>query len=85
MSETIYILSLCIPLFTIAAIFGMKYFASVQQARAHQANDEAYRDLAAKAAAAQAETSARLASIEAALAQIGARQAAVEKMLKEVE
>ncbi|MES2069085.1 MAG: hypothetical protein V4488_01965 [Pseudomonadota bacterium] len=85
MSEHIYLLTICLPLATILLVFGMRYFAAVQQARARLANDEAYRQIAAKAAAAQAETAAVLASIDARLADLNVRLTAVEKILKEVE
>lgn len=78
MSETIYLLTICIPLGTMLVIFGMKYFARVQEARARLATDDAYRQLAAQAAASQAETAAALADLKS-------RLTAIEKMLKEVE
>lgn len=85
MSETIYLLTLSLPLGTILLVFGMKHFAAVQQARARLANDEAYQQLAAQAAASQAETAASLAALNATLTDVRMRLAAVEKMLKEVE
>ena len=85
MSATIYLLTLCLPLGTVLLIFGMKYLASVQQAKARLASDDAYRELAAQSTAAQAATAARLGAIEEALTDLRGRQAAVEKMLKEVE
>ncbi|MES2319084.1 MAG: hypothetical protein V4631_16530 [Pseudomonadota bacterium] len=85
MSETIYLLTLSLPLATILLVFGMRAFAAVQQAKARLANDEAYRQLAEKAAAAQAAAATALASIDANLADVKARLAAVEKVLKEVE
>ncbi len=85
MSESLYLLTICLPLGTILLIFGMRYLSAVQQAKARLANDEAYRQIAAKAAAAQAETATALSSIDAALADLRSRLAAVEKILKEVE
>ena len=85
MSATIYLLTLCLPLGTVLLIFGMKYLASVQQAKARLASDDAYRELAAQSTAAQAATAERLSAIAEALADLRSRQAAVEKMLKEVE
>lgn len=85
MSATIYLLTLCLPLGTVLLIFGMKYLASVQQAKARLASDDAYRELAAQSTAAQAVTAERLSAIAEALADLRSRQAAVEKMLKEVE
>ena len=45
MSESLYLLSICLPLGAIVLVFGMRYFAATQQARARLANDEAYRQL----------------------------------------
>ena len=58
---------------------------AVQQAKARLANDEAYRQIAQKAVAAQSENASALPSIQAALADIGTRLTAIEKILKEVE
>lgn len=85
MSETIFLLTISIPLVTILLIFGMKYFASVQQAKARIASDDAYRLLAEKVAAAQAETAASLSMLKATLADVHQRVAVIEKVLKEVE
>ncbi|SFV00312.1 hypothetical protein [Pseudoduganella namucuonensis] len=66
------------PSTAVVLVFFMKYAASVLQARGRLAQDEAYRELAAKAAASQAETAAALADIQARLGRL-------EKVLKEVE
>ena len=55
MSESVYFSTISLFFGTILLIFGMKYFAAIQQAKAHRDNDEDYRQLAAQAAAAQAE------------------------------
>jgi len=85
MSTTVYLLTICLPLATVLLVFGMKYFAMVQQAKARTARDEADRRLADELARTQAETVAQLAAMNAALARLDARMGAVEKMLKEVE
>lgn len=85
MSESVYLLTICLPLATILLVFGMRYFSAVQQAKARLANDDAYRQIAAQAAAAQARTATALSSIDATLADLRSRLAMVEKMLKEVE
>ena len=84
MSTTIYLLTICLPLATVLLVFGMKYFAMVQQAKARTARDEADRRLADELARAQAETVAQLTAMNAALARLDARMGAVEKVLKEV-
>jgi hypothetical protein len=63
----------------------MRYVSAVLQARARLANDDAYRQTAEKAAAAEAETASALTSIQASLAEVRARLTSVEKILKEVE
>lgn len=85
MSTSTYLLTICLPLLTLLLVFGMRYLSAVLQARARFANDEAYRQLAEKAAAAQAAAAAALSSIDANLADVKSRLAAVEKVLKEVE
>ena len=85
MSETLYLLTICLPLATILLVFGMRYFSAVQQAKARLANDTAYRQIAAQAASAQADTALALSSIDATLADLKARVAAVEHILKAVE
>jgi Tfp pilus assembly protein PilO len=85
MHTSIYLLTLGLPLLTVLLVFGMKYFASVQQARSRLAQDEAYRQLAAQAAQSQAEMTAQLAALSATLARLESRTASVEQILKQVE
>jgi Tfp pilus assembly protein PilO len=85
MSTSVYLLTICLPLVTVLLVFGMKYFAAVQQAKAKLAHDEAWRQLAAQAAQSQAETAVQLAAMGAALARLEARSASVEQILKQVE
>jgi predicted signal transduction protein with EAL and GGDEF domain len=84
MSTTVYLLTICLPLATVLLVFGMKYFAMVQQAKARTARDEADRRLADELARIQAETVTQLTAMNAALARLDARMGAVEKVLKEV-
>jgi hypothetical protein len=77
MSTNMYMFTLFMPLATVMLVFGMKYYAMVQQARARTARDDADRRLAD-------DTLAQLAAINAALARLDARMGAVEKVLKEV-
>ena len=85
MTEILYLLTLVLPLATILIVFGMRYYASVQQARARLANDDAYRQLAEGASAAQSRTATSLAAMEASLSDVRTRMAAVETILKAVE
>ena len=85
MSEHIYLLTICLPLATILLVFGMRSWSAVQQAKARLANDDAYRQLAAKMATTQAETAIAIAAVNATLVDLKARIVAVEKVLKEVE
>jgi hypothetical protein len=80
-----YVLTLLFLFGTPLIIFAMKYLSSAYQARAKAKVDDAYRDLAQKASAAQSETAASLATMKSELAAIGARLGAVENILKAVE
>ena len=71
MSESVYFLTLCLPLATILIVFGMRYRALVLQARAQ--------------AAGNLDANAALQAISASLADVQARLAAIEKILKAVE
>jgi hypothetical protein len=74
MSTPIYIFTALLPFVTALLIFGMRYVAQIQQAKARLANDDAYRQLVEKVATDQA----------AALASIETRLTAIEKILKDV-
>jgi hypothetical protein len=71
MSESVYFLTICLPLATILIVFGMRYRALVLQARAQ--------------AAGSLDANAALQTISASLADVQARLAAIEKILKAVE
>jgi hypothetical protein len=85
LTATIYLLTLCLPLATILIVFGMRYFATLQQAKARLAQDQAWRQIAEKAAAAEVETASALGALQAALSEVRNRLGAIEKVLKEVE
>ena len=85
MTTILYLLTLVLPLATILIVFGMRYYASVQQAKARLANDEAYRQLAASASTAQSQIATSLAALETSLTEVRARMVAVETILKAVE
>jgi Tfp pilus assembly protein PilO len=84
MEEHVYLITLGIVFGTVILVFGMRAFASVQQAKARIAAEQSFRLTAEQAAAAQTETAAVLASIRASLADMQARLASVEKTLKDV-
>ena len=84
MTAIFYLLTLILPLATILLVFGMRYYAAIQQAKARLANDDEYRRIAEKAAGAQAETASALTAIQASMSEVQARLSAVEKILKEV-
>lgn len=84
MSEYIYLLTICLPLWTILLIFGMKYFSAFQQARARLAEDQAYRQLAERSVAAQFQAATALVSVQDMLADLKARTTSIEKILKDV-
>ena len=85
MSEHLFLLTICLILGTILLVFGVRAFASIQQAKARLAYDDAYRLVAEKAAAAETATAAALTDIRSALTEVRTRLTAVEKILKDVE
>ena len=62
MTAIFYLLTLILPLATILIVFAMRYYAIVQQAKARLANDDAYRQLAEGASAAQSRIATSLAA-----------------------
>lgn len=85
MSENAIFAVFFFPAAAAVLIFFLKYIAEIKQAKIRLSQDEAYRDLAARAAEAQKETVQALAAQGAALADLQARMASLEKLLKEVE
>jgi hypothetical protein len=85
MTTTLYLLTLVLPLTTILIVFGVRYYAVVQQAKARLANDDAYRQLAESASATQSRIATSLAALEASLSDVRTRMTAVETILKAVE
>jgi hypothetical protein len=83
--ETIFLAAFFFPSAAAVLVFFMKYVSAVLQARVRLGQDEAYRDLAAKAAATQAELVVALSSFAKVLGEIQSRLAVVEKILKDVE
>ena len=71
MSGSVYFLTICLPLGTILIVFGMRYRALVLQARAQ--------------AAGNVDNAAALKAIAESLADVQARLAGIEKILKAVE
>jgi Tfp pilus assembly protein PilO len=85
MSENISFAAVFFPSLAVVLVFAMKYLASIAQAKGRLAQEEAYREIAAQAAAAQAHTAAALAASSAVLADIQARLGSLEQILKQVE
>ena len=85
MTAIFYLLTLVLPLATILIVFGVRYYAAIQQAKARLANDNAYRQLAESASAAQSQIATSLAAMEANLSDVRTRMAAIEIILKAVE
>ncbi|MFA7263790.1 MAG: hypothetical protein WC068_12280 [Caulobacter sp.] len=77
MSTSLYVFSIGLPFATILLVFGMRYIAQIQQAKARLASDEAYHQIAEKAVADHGAAATALTSIET-------RLAAIEKILKDV-
>jgi hypothetical protein len=85
MSNSIYLITIGLFFGTILLVFAMRSLSAAFAARARLASDEAYRSLAEKAGAAQADTQASLSAIQADLARLATSLAAVEAILKQVE
>jgi Tfp pilus assembly protein PilO len=85
MSDTLFLLTICLILGTILLIFGFKYVSAALQSRSQLARENAYRELAEKAVTCQSENAASLASIGTELSEMKTRLAAIEKVLKDVE
>jgi hypothetical protein len=82
MSAPIYLTTLGIFFGTVLLVFGLRNLAVMQQARARLALEESHRQVAAQAAAAQVEIASALGSINQTLADLKARMAGVEKVLR---
>lgn len=85
MEEHVYLITIGIAFGTVVLVFGMRAFASVQQAKARMVAEASYRLTAENATAAQAETVAALTAIQASVSEMKGRLASVEKLLKDVE
>jgi len=85
MSQSVYLLTIGLFLGTILIVFAMKYFATVRQSQSRIANEDAFRDLAQKAVAAQSQNATALSAMQAEFSLFNTRLAAVEKILKAVE
>ncbi len=78
MNENVFLAAFFFPAAALVLVFFMKYLSAILQARVRLAQDEAYRAIAAKAAAAQTEIAASLGNIQIQLA-------GIEKILRQVE
>jgi hypothetical protein len=78
MSAPVYFLTLSLMLGTVLAIFAMRYFSSLTQARSRIAQELSYREMAEQSTAAQAEAASTMEDLKARIARI-------EAILKEVE
>lgn len=85
MTENAFFAAFFFPAAAAVLVFFMKYVSAVLQARVRLAQDEAYRAVATKAATAQAETAAALATMTGMLSEVQTRLITLEKILKEVE
>jgi hypothetical protein len=85
MSPTIYFISMGAMLGTIILVFGIRFLQASAVAGADAAHTDAYRKLASDAVTAQAGNAATLSAIQSELAEIRARMANVETILKAVE
>ncbi len=84
MDPNIFYAAFFFPAAAAVLVFFMKYVSAILQARVRMAQDEAYREIAAKAAAAQADAAAPKVDSVAALADIHAQLASITRILKDV-
>jgi hypothetical protein len=78
MNENIFFAAFFFPAAAAVLVFFMKYLSEILQARVRLGQDEAYREIATRAAASQAQLAASLGTIQTQLA-------GIEKILKAVE
>jgi hypothetical protein len=83
-NENVFLAASFFPASAAVLIFFMKYVSAVLQARVRLGQDEAYRAVAAKAATAQQDAAATLASFGDALADLKSRLITIERILKDV-
>jgi hypothetical protein len=76
-TENIFFAAFFFPAAAAVVVFFMKYVSEILQARVRLGQDEAYRALAAQAAAAQTQTALLLTEVKS-------RLAAIEKILTDV-
>jgi uncharacterized membrane protein affecting hemolysin expression len=81
----VFLVITILVLITFVLLFGMKYFSAARQAMFHAAGDDALRELAQKSALAQAASAASLATVQSDVAEVKAKLATIEKLLREVE
>lgn len=79
-----FLLPTILILATILLVFGMKYLSAARRTGAQAATEETYRRIAERSAEAQSAGAASLAAIQADVAELKARLAALEAILKEV-
>lgn len=82
---TIYFITVGATLGTIILVFVIRFLQASSVAAADAAHTDAYRKLASDAVTAQSGNAATLSAIQSELAEIKARMASVEQILKTVE
>jgi acyl transferase domain-containing protein len=85
MSENVFFAAFFFPSAAAVLVYFMKYLAAIKQARVRVEQDEAYRELAMRMAASQAEMASALTVLTNSLADVQTRMEGLEKILKEVE
>ncbi len=84
-TPTIYFISVAAIFGTIIIVFAIRYLQARAVARADAAHTDAYRKLASDAVTAQAGSAATLLAMQSDVAEMKARMASVEVILKAVE
>lgn len=84
MDDNIVLALLFFPAVTTVLVFFMRYVSVVLQARVRARAEDSYRVLASQASASHNQMAAALSAFGTAIAEINARLASIEKILKDV-
>jgi hypothetical protein len=84
-TESTVLAAFFFPCAAAVIVFFMKYMSAILQARVRLGQDEAYRAIADRAVAGQAETASALAALGRAVTDIQAQLGGITKILKDVE
>jgi len=85
MSESLYLISICVIAATFLAVFGLKTLSAHFIAKAQSSKEADYRAITLKVASASADVSAQLTLLSEELRDVKERVIRIEKILKDVD